>query len=177
MTLAYNEPKYQIEAPDFRCQGCEKEIACEASYFSAVSFEAEAFRRRNYCAACWKPEIEGVFAFWRTRRPALPTDRPKRIRLDTVLIFEFFRRLGDEPSGEGPTAEERDQIRFVLSLLLIRKKVLLFGSSYQENGGEVLKLTEKADATHVHWVKNPELNDAQLERVKDRIGELLQMQL
>jgi len=177
MTLAYNEPKYQIDAPDFRCQGCEMEIPCEASYFSAVFFEVEAFRRRNYCAACWKPGIDGLFAFWRTRRPALPTDQPKRLRFDTVLVFEFFRRLGEESSAEGPTPEEKDQLRFVLALLLVRKKVFLFGSSYQQNGGEVLKLSEKADPTRVHWVKNPELSDAQLERVKDRIGELLQMQL
>jgi hypothetical protein len=177
MTLAYNEPKYQIEAPDFRCQACEKEIACEASYFSAVFFLEEAFRRRNYCAACWKPGTDGVFAFWRTRRPALPSDHPKRVRFDTALVLEFFRRLGDEPSGEGPSIEERDQLRFVLSLLLVRKKILNFGSSYQENGAEVLKMAEKADPARIHWVKNPELSDSQLERVKDRIGELLQMQI
>ncbi len=180
MTLAYNEPRYQIEAPDFRCQACEKEIPCEASYFSAVSFQEEAFRRRNYCGSCWKPEgggPDGVFAFWRARRPPVPSDQPRRIRFDTGVIFEFFRRLGEDGSPEGPSKEERDELRFVLALLLVRKKALVFGSSYQMDGGECLKLTEKEDPSRVHWVRNPELSDAQLERVKVKIGELLQMQL
>ncbi|MBI4604024.1 MAG: hypothetical protein HY721_18870 [Planctomycetes bacterium] len=182
MTLAPGEPKYSIDAPDFRCQACSKEIPCETAYLSAVSYEAEGFRRRSYCVACWKPDDPGVFAFWRARRPPLPADKPKRARLDTVLLLDFFRRLGAEAGPEGPAPEEREELSFVISLLLVRKKVLRFENAYPREGVEWLKLVEKpppeaSGPPREHWVKNPEMSDAQLERVKVRIGELLQMQL
>lgn len=177
MSIAFNEPKYQIETSDFRCLKCGEEIPCEASYYSAVFYVEDAFRRRNFCPGCWQAAAAGLFAYWKTKRPAQPTDQPRRVRFDTTLVFEFFRRLGEENSVDGPPPGERDELRFVLSLLLVRKKILNFGNAYQVDGAETLKMTEKADPTRVYWVKNPEMNDEQLERVKVRIGELLQMQL
>lgn len=177
MSLAFNEPKYQIQTSTFRCTGCEQEVVAGTTYYTAVVYQDEAFQRRDSCAACWRGPVEGVYAFWKTRRPAPAEPDSRKVRFDTALIFDFFRRLGDPPGQEGPSEAEREELRFVLSLLLVRKKVLLFSSSYQEAGVETLKLTEKEDVSRVHWVKNPELTDAQLERVKDRIGELLQMQL
>ena len=177
MTLAFNEPKYQIESSDFRCGICEKEISCESTYYSAALYQEEAFRRRNFCVGCWQPTREGLFAYWRTKRPSLPTDPPKKAHFDTAVLLEFFQRLGEHCSSDGPTQEEKHQLRFVLALLLMRKKILHFESSYQVNGTESLKLTEKQDPTRVYWIRNPELTDTQLEGVKVQMGELLQMQL
>jgi len=178
MTIAFHEPKYEIEASDFRCLSCSEEIPCDGSYFSAVLYQDGAFRRRNFCLKCWKVDAAGLFAYWKTKRPPLPADQPRRVRFDTQLVFELFRRLGEGvESPDGPPPEDREELRFVLSLLLVRKKVLNFVSAYQTNGAEILKMTEKADPARVHWVKNPELSDSQLERVKVRIGDLLQMQL
>jgi hypothetical protein len=99
MTIALNEPKYSIEPSDFRCVACSSEVAVDHSFFSAVFFEAEAFRRKSYCDPCWKkPSVaqDQAFAFWRSRRPP-PNVSPRRIRFDADLILEFFRRLSAEP--------------------------------------------------------------------------------
>jgi len=249
MVVAFNEPKYEIEAPDFQCHACRSEIPCESLYYSAVFFEQESFRRKNYCTSCWKsnfpslapsepgsrastarrsgsraggerasgrpgmehqapvpreaapphapllrgPEAE-VFAFWRTRRPPLPSAEQRRLRFDAEVVFEFFRRLGADgdgqrvPAGSADAAPavgakpalasaERDQLRFVLALLLLRKKLLSFVSSRNRSGTEWLKMAERKDPRRSYLVRNPELTDSQLERIKDRIGELLQMQL
>ena len=118
-----------------------------------------------------------MFASWRARRPPLASDQPRRLRFDTDVVLEFFRRLGEEAAGAGPAPEDREEVQFVLALLLIRKKVLNFISSLNRDGREVLKLSEKKEPGRVHWVPNPNLNDSQLEKMKDRIGELLQMQI
>ena len=203
MSLAFNEPRFDIEASDFRCRPCGAEVPCEGAYYSAILLEEGAFRRSNYCAACWKagPPAGEVFAFWRTRRPALPTDRPRKVRFDSAVILEFFRRL--EPPPEQPAGTEsppllladpaeRDELRFVLALLLVRKKVLDFRSSGMKDGAEWLQLELRgvpgtaaapADAPQTpaprktHWVRNPQLADAELDRVKGRIGELLQLEM
>lgn len=195
MTIALNEPKYSIEPSDFRCAACSSEVAVDDSFFSAVFFEAEAFRRKSYCDACWKKPaavLAEVFAFWRSRRPA-PQATPRRLRFDPDLILEFFRRLTVEPAprGEGVAASggepgageaadsngEKTRLRLVLALLLIRKKLLVYESSAVRDGREWLKLSEKADPARAHLVENPPLSDAQLEAVKVSLGELLQMDL
>ena len=228
MTTTYNDPKYQIESSDFRCHACGGEIPCEARYYSAVSYEQETFRRRDYCVPCWKangprqppqaPDPSGVrepaepvlaqlgseteiFAFWRARRPPLPADKPKRLRFDSELVLEFFRRLDGEasvkaqtepvpqadgqataassssPSSSSPSSSEKDDLRFVLSLLLLRKKTLQYLSSQDRGGVEWLKLSEKKESARQYWVRNPNLSDSQLEKMKDRVGELLQMRI
>ncbi|MGQ9589329.1 MAG: hypothetical protein ACUVYA_03430 [Planctomycetota bacterium] len=133
-----------------------------------------------------------VFAFWRARRPEGPQERAAKLRFDPDVVLEFFRRLAPREGGESPrppqvqedraVAEavpdsERDELRFVLALLLLRKKALSFVSSQNRDGQEWLKLSEKKDPRRAHWVRNPELADSHLEKVRDRIGELLQMQV
>jgi hypothetical protein len=223
LNLAPNEPRYQIDASDFRCRACEAEVPCEAVYYSAVHFGGEAFERRNYCATCWAARDTsepggGAFAFWRTRRPPLPAEGPRKVRFDAAVIHQFFIRLGEGlpgPSGASPPtaapagepalaaaeAKEREDLRFVLALLLIRKKILEFSSSREEEGVEWLRLETRVPKTRragpaeagedavppaddaappapaVHWVKSPRLTDAELERVKLKIGELLQLEL
>lgn len=140
------------------------------------------------------------FAFWRARRPPEPDAQPKKMRFDVEMVFAFFRNLarggarqeGEEsPSGvggqegrplrEGATTQlhgrEAGDIRFVFALLLIRKKVLELVSTAEKDGREWLKIRERKDPDRTYWVANPNLDQTQLERVKDRIGELLHMQL
>lgn len=265
MVNVHSEPKYSIATPDYRCEECAEEVACEAPYHSAVIFAGGEFQRRNYCVACWKrrtgqsgagPEDEtggasgpgpiDVFASWRGRRPAAPAERPKKVRFDAQLALEFFLRLGREPgelsresdehscsgdedsrggdlSGTAPpetpgdgTSEtsqhgtpveesnapevaprdvvpqeegarpgtasesgeaERHQLRFFLALLLVRKKVLQYKSSVDRGGEEWLRLADRSAPPQVHEVLNPGLTEGQLERLKDRLGELLQMRI
>jgi hypothetical protein len=176
-----NEPRYQIETSNHLCTLCGKEIPCGAHYFSAVLFEENAFRRRNLCTLCWEG-AEGqqasreCFAFWKTRRPEAPGAEPRRLRFDAGLIFDFFRRLSPAEDAPPPAGEPRD-LRFFLALLLIRKKLLAFESAVERDGSEWLKLSEKDAPERLYWVENPRLDDAELERVRDALGELLGMQI
>ena len=119
-----------------------------------------------------------AYAFWRSRRPPKPTDKPKRVRFDVELVFTFFQRLGnrdDMPSDK--VRAESAELRFVFTLMLIRKKVLDLVSTAEHEGQEWLKVAEKRVPENTYWIRNPRLDGPQLERVKDRIGELLQMEV
>lgn len=131
-----------------------------------------------------------VIAFWRARRPKAPEAKPTKLRFDPEVVLEFFRRLaprkdkatsagtqGGDGQTQGLPDAERDELRFVLALLLLRRKVLAFASSQIRDGQEWLKLSEKKDPGRHHWVRNPELTDSRLEKLRDRIGELLNMQV
>lgn len=85
----------------------------------------------------------------------------------------------EDPRREGPRLypDQKRNLRFVLSLLLLRKKRLVFEGTTSAGGREVLVLREKEDDSRVHRVENPDLPEEELERVRDGLGELLEMQL
>jgi hypothetical protein len=79
--------------------------------------------------------------------------------------------------AKGPPEAERARLRLVLALLCLRKKTLVFQSAASQEGREWLKLSEKADPARIHYVENPPQTDAQIEEVKNSLGDLLQMDL
>ncbi|MEM7233441.1 MAG: hypothetical protein AAF517_14780 [Planctomycetota bacterium] len=83
----------------------------------------------------------------------------------------------DSEAGEVASTLKSDQqrdLRFVIGLLLLRKKVLVFETSAIESGREWLRLSEK-ESGRKHWIENPELSEEEMERVRDDLGELLMM--
>ena len=184
-----NEPQYEIETSDYHCAGCNEEVGRGRQYFSAVLFAEELFHRRNYCVACWEQSrldnpgdsatgkgAGDLYAYWKTRRPQPPDRKLRRVGFDPTLVMRFFRRLSEEQESKTPPEAQKRDLGFVLALLLVRKKFLHFESAVQRDGGEWLKLSERGDPSRIYWVENPELTDEELERVRDDIGELLQMQ-
>ena len=142
-----------------------------------------------------KAGSRGIFAYWRTRRPKEADVEVARIRFDPQVVLEFFRGLGKAGSQDdgasrehgletgaagisaGPSESQRRDLRFVLSLLLIRKKVLLLKGTFIRDDFEWLQLQERGESEKTYEVTNPELSEGELEQVRDAIGELLQMQV
>ena len=148
-------------------------------------------------------EMVPVFAYWRTQRPAERDADQPLMRFDPEVCLEFFRKLNEDvlAAGEGETQEDpappgasesaptspsggrtvslrqKRDLAFVLSLLLIRKKVLVFKSSALSEDSEWLQLSVRQNPEREFWVENPQLSDAELEQVRDDIGALLHMRV
>lgn len=129
-----------------------------------------------------------IFAYWRTRRPEDANAEGVKIRFDPQVVLEFFRGLGrkavDQDAGSreaetqgGPTASQRRDLRFVLSLLLMRKKIMVLDGTLVRDGFEWLQLHERVESDRLYEIANPDLSEGELEQVRDAIGELLQMQV
>ena len=135
----------------------------------------------------------GSFADSRTRRPDQQDGDGVKIRFDPLVVLEFFRGLGGRAEAEskvepgaaaeeagapsGPSESQRRDLRFVLSLLLIRKKILLLKGTFIRDKFEWLELQERRESERTYEIANPELSETELEQVRDAIGELLQMQV
>ena len=134
-----------------------------------------------------------IFAYWRTRRPEDAGADAVKIRFDPQVVLEFFRGLGNEAAGEkaspgeegcrdaaaqpGPSEAQRRDLRFVLSLLLMRKKILLMDGTLVRDGYEWLLFHERVENDRSYEIANPDLSEGELEEVRDAIGDLLQMQV
>jgi hypothetical protein len=131
----------------------------------AYLFEsAQGYERRDYCANCRPPDEPFAIGSWRTRRPVPAVKRAATF--DREALQGFFEQLEDAD------APEKLRLRFVLALLLWRKKVLKFDHSAMDNGTEVWHfLAPQSGAAHA--VQRPELDEEQLERLGEQLEALL----
>jgi hypothetical protein len=131
----------------------------------AFLFESpDGYERRDYCDKCRPPDEPIAIGSWRTRRPQ-PVAK-KRQTLDREAIQHLFEQLED---AETP---EKRQLRFVLALLLWRKKVLKFEHSATEDGREVWHFVVRPSGV-AHAVVRPDLDEEQLEGLGDQLEMLL----
>ena len=86
------------------------------------------------------------------------------------MLMAFFERLEQE------NEQEKLNFRFVIMLVLMRKRRLKYDSSRHQNGQEIWKL-RAVGADQFVDVVNPQLNEEQIEQLSSQIGEILQVDL
>jgi hypothetical protein len=86
------------------------------------------------------------------------------------MLMAFFERLGAE------TDQEKINFRFVLTLVLMRKRILKYEDSRNDDDVEVWKLRVTGTQDTVEVV-NPHLGEEQIEQLSSQMGEILQCEL
>ena len=156
-----------------RCEQCGKEFAEEEGYFSALYDTGVEFNRKDFCVACWEnpeaPQREHVFSFWKTEIPK--ADEPRKMFVDDSVIFDFFQRLA--PEDEEPT---KRNFRYILGLMLMRKKKLKFKDVVRKDSREYLIL-RRSRTQEEHRVLNPQLTDEETEQVRLELTQILETQV
>lgn len=155
---------WQMPRRSEACQACNKSFAV-GDAIRVLLYESPAgYERRDFCGTCEHPVEPPPLALWRTHRPA-PSTRPAHA-FDREAIFGFFLRMS---AVEQPA---QIQFRFVLALLLWRKRVLKFTDSRVENGAEAWHfVTVRGDQSFD--VVKPELDEDQIERLSQQLETLL----
>jgi len=159
--------EWQVESPKGRCVVTGRELS-EGEEFYSVLFEDEAveggFRRADYSVEAWTGVPEGAYCHFKTHVPV--KEKKRRLLVDNEVLVNFFLRLAEE------TDPLRVQFRFVLGLILMRKRLLKYQGAEAENGIEVWWMTLTLDHSE-HKVINPQLTEEQIEGVSGQLGEIL----
>ena len=120
---------------------------------------------------------EKIFSYWKTTVPE--PNKKKQLFVDNNVLFNLLLRLADE------TQPQRQAFRFVIALILMRKKLLRYDKSVkQDDGTELWTMTPKLDMTKGHMGKwdeknklsiiDPHLDDDQIQQVSDQLGQILE---
>jgi hypothetical protein len=155
---------YQIQPNTRRCAASGRELRPGEKYFSVLLDEAGKFVRKDYAAEAWPGPPPGAFSFWQGRIPTTAT--PRRPPVDDDLLMDCFQRL------DGQTEPARVGFRYVLALLLMRRRRLKWEEERQEGGREVLRLRCARTGAR-HEVVNPGLSNGDLAAVQDDVFEAL----
>jgi hypothetical protein len=156
--------EYQIQPNTRRCAVTGRELRPGEKFFTALLEEGSQFVRRDYSSEAWQGPPPEAFSFWCGRVPA--REEAKRPRIDDDMLAECFQRL------ENQTEPGRVNFRYVVALLLMRRKRFKFEEARKDGEHEVLVLKCVRTGSRVEVV-NPRLTDEQLTAVQEEVFRVL----
>jgi hypothetical protein len=147
------------------CYLCERTFPEEEVYLSALYDENNEFLRKDFCVECWdNRDNKNSFSYWKTKISKKPEKVEKYAKID--VFYDLFNKLENEKELS------RVNFRYVLSLYLIRKKVLKLVSTHKSNENEYMVLHNVKEGSDTEVLK-PKLNEEEVLAVTDEIGKLV----
>ena len=167
--------------------------ACYSALVDIPADEREAndqlgMKRVDVSAPAWEDghRPAHLFSFWKTTVPE-PNDK-KKMFVDDAVLLNLLRRLEDA------TEPQRLAFRYVVALILMRKKLIRYDGTETrddpEGDGPVQEwwmFTPKKDVSKGHFGKwaedetlsvlDPRLDESQIEQVTSQLGEILEAEL
>ncbi len=156
--------EYQIQPNTRRCATTGRELRPGEPHFSVLLDESGKFVRKDYGVEAWQGPPAGAFSFWQGRIGA--GSAPRRPTFDDELLMDCFHRL------ERETEPSKLGFRYVLALLLLRRKRFKLEGSRQEIGQSSLHLRCPRTGARV-IVLDPGLTDEEIESVQDDVFQAL----
>ena len=155
---------YQIGGPTRSCAASGRELEPGERIHSALCDEEGKYVRRDFAHDQWQGPPEHSVAHWVAQVP--DGKKPAKPTINDALLSELFDQLAE--------SEEPDRIRFryVLALLLMRRKKLRFVDLDREGDSEFMLLA-KPKGKGTYRVLDPRLGEDELLGVQDEIFRVL----
>lgn len=118
------------------------------------------YERLDYSSTAWQGVPDGAIGVWRTEVPQ-PEAKPSGY-LDLDRLFDLFTEYCEQAN------DYQKKLRYVLALLLIRKKSLLHDETTEEEGRRVMHL-QGARGEGVFEIEEEELSQVEIERLQQEI--------
>lgn len=122
---------------DFEVTHCTRQCAASGrtlvpgeTYFSTLHIDNGSPVRRDIASDEWRGPVEGLIAWWKSRVPL--GDGAKLKLAPQEVLLNLFVELADRP--------EEAEFRYVLGLLLMRRRLLKLEETRRDAQGEVLVL-------------------------------------
>ena len=161
--------EWEISKSLGQCFVTGKKIEYGQEYFATLVETQDGFERRDFCCEYWEENEPQVFCYWKTK--LLDPGQKKRLFVDDDVLMTFFDRLEKE------TEQEKINFRFVLTLILMRKRRLKYDSSRKEGDKEIWRLRIVGSDKQYVNVINPQLGQEQIEQLSSQIGQILEVEM
>lgn len=159
------QSEWEVSRTSGQCSVSGRPLAEGESYYAVLFETPQGFERRDYAEDTWTGPPEGHFCYWRARVPV--RDKPAGpVAVDHALLTQLFLQLEEKDS------EAHRQFRFVLALLLMRKRILKLDKSEREGEREYWLMRLVSDQSD-HRVLNPRLGPEEVERLSGQLTAIL----
>jgi hypothetical protein len=118
---------FEVQRCTRRCAKSGREIRPGESLYSVLVPDGDQVKRLDYAAECWECPPDRAIAWWKSRLPGGDVKRDVWAPHDVML--DYFQSLEMD--------ESRADVRYVLALLLVRKRILRLEQMENQSGVEV----------------------------------------
>lgn len=164
--------EYNVSTHSSQCRKCNAALQRGQEVVAALRELKDDFQREDYCLTCWSDDhakADDLVGVWRTHLPE-PAEK-KKLFIDNDLLVNFFERLAgtDEPA--------KINFRYVLALVLMRKKLLVYDRLEKlPDGRELWKMHFRGQGQR-HEVLDPKMDETKIAEVSQHLGQILEGEL
>jgi hypothetical protein len=158
---------FEVQRCTRRCAATDRELAPGEECYSVLEVEGADIVRKDFCRAAWSGVPENAFGWWKSRVPE-PTAKKIKLAPNDVLL-ELFDQLA--------TQDGLQDLRYVLALLLVRRRVLRVDVANDQShaGGCDDRLNDGAETMTLYCPKRDATYDVEVAMPgSDRIDEIQQ---
>jgi hypothetical protein len=163
--------EWNIQSRGHACRACGRPFADQQPYHTLLFDERQTYERIDVCEGCWTRQYsqgatsrKGFVSHWQGVFE-VSAPRPEPIQKETAETL--LRRLIGQPDPRFGAA------RFILAVMLERKRVLKVRDQVQQEGQRVF-VYEHARTGDVFTIPDPNLQLGQLEAVQRDVAQLLE---
>jgi len=160
---------YDVARPHGKCAVTGNPINAGEKFMAALRETPAGFERLDISVTAW-PQFDkkDLLASWQTTMPQ--AEQKKRIFVDDEVLCGLFERLAEA------TEPGKINFRFVLGLILMRKRLLIYEGTRNEQGKELWSMRFKGREDMLDMV-NPKLDEQQVGEVSQQLGQILNEEL
>jgi len=161
---------YEVARPGGKCFVTGNTIEPGTRFMAALRETPQGLQRLDISMQAWPTfDRRDVLAFWQTVMPS-PQQTSRKLFVDDQVLCELFERLA------GASEPAKLNFRFVLGLILMRKRMIIYENSRVENGVEIWKVRFKGREELLDLV-NPRLSEQQVMEVSQQLDQILNEEL
>ena len=142
---------------------------------SSSASDSAGLKRVDISIDAWEQghRPDRLFSYWRSTVP-LPHEK-KNLFVNDEVLMDLLTRLGDHDQPD------RQSFRFVLALILMRKRLLRYECSEKRTDAcgleqEWWQMKPKGSDQLIDVLK-PQINDEQIQKVTEQLGQILEAEL
>ena len=167
-TAAPTKPQkggYDVPRPAGKCAVSGHDIVPGDKFIAAVRETPTGLERLDISLECWDGfDRTNLLGFWQTTMPR--PEEKKKLFVDDEVLCNLFERLADA------TEPAKVNFRFMLALVLMRKRFIVFEGTRHEQGRDIWIVRMKGKDQRLDLV-DPKLNEQEMAEVSQQLGQIL----
>jgi len=160
--------EWTIQARAHECAATGKSFTDGESFYALLFDEPAGFRREDLSEEAFKARPDDAaqpFSFWRMKYTPPPPPAPEPLGKQTAE--DLLRHYMTDP------APEHASVRFLLAVMLERKRVLKEIETRRGEDGKLMRIYEHPKTGEVFVIPDPELRLDELQAVQTQMAAIL----
>jgi hypothetical protein len=160
---------YDVPRPIGKCAVSGRDIVPGDKFVAAVRETPTGLERLDISLDQWPAfDHANLLGYWQTTMPS--HEEKKKVFVDDQVLCDLFERLAEvmEPA--------KVNFRFVLGLILMRKRLIVYEATRHDAGRDVWVVRLKGKEQHLD-LTDPKLNEQEMTEVSQQLGQILNEEL